>query len=132
MQRLERMSATRIVAKPVTLDALKIPIDVIALRLAQDELLLLGEGIEALGVSSAEIVEPESGFAGVWLSTGEANELFARHCEWVLPRERPAFAQGMIGGIAAKVWLEAERVLILVPAPFAHEFENNCLSVGIP
>ena len=42
-----------------------------------------------------------------------------------MPSARPALAQGAIAGIAAKVWVEAERVLILVPAPFVAEFEER-------
>ena len=121
---LDRIPATRIVATPAALDSTIWPANALALRLAADEVLLLSTSAPTLNDSYA-IIEPDAGFAGVWLPMDEAQAIFAHHCEWAMPSARPALAQGAIAGIAAKVWVEAERVLILVPAPFVAEFEER-------
>ena len=71
------------------------------------------------------IIVPEAGFAGAWLPIDEAMAFLSRECEWELPHERPTFAQGAVAGLAMKLWFEHDRVLIIVPAPFAHELEDR-------
>lgn len=121
---LNRIPATRIVATPAALDAASWPADALALRFAADEVLLLSTDAPTLNDPYA-IIEPDAGFTGAWLPMDAAQALFAHHCEWAMPQARPTLAQGAIAGIAAKVWLESERVLILVPAPFVAEFEER-------
>jgi len=140
---LNRLAATRIVAAPAALDTVAWPPGLIVLRLAADEVLLLPSGggrlrdaadvrawAPALPPKLSDayaIVVPEGGFSGQWIPAPEALALLARHCEWELPRARPAFAQGAVAGIPAKLWLEPDRVLFVVPAPFAADFQERII-----
>ena len=68
------------------------------------------------------IVEPEVGFAGVWLPV----EVVAHHVEWPLPAERPALAQGFVATVPAKVWLPDDGdALLLTAAAYADELAGR-------
>ena len=54
----------------------------------------------------------------MWLKRKEALEFLRHNCEWELPNDFPAFAQGMVAGLAMKLYFEKTRVLLMVPAPF--------------
>jgi hypothetical protein len=112
--------ALRVVAAPAVLDELAWPDGVSALRLGLDDLLVIGAHPGSLGVPAA-IVEEERGFVGWWLTADELRDRVMPHVEWPLPAERPAFAQGLIAGVPAKLWLADERALLLCMAAYAHE-----------
>lgn len=130
---LRRLEATRIVACPEVLDdafasatePASVSMSGRMLRVAPDEALCLGTlGREAIADPHA-IVERESAFFGAWCEASEAHELLARHCAWPIPRARPVLAQGAVAEIAVKLWIEPDRVLFLVPAPFAVAFAER-------
>lgn len=121
---LERLHATRVVAAPAALEAVSWPAGTLVLRTAPDEVLAIPSCAPEVSDPHA-IVESEHGFSGLWVSAEDACSLLERHCEWEAPAERPALAQGWIAEIPAKIWLEQERALLLVPAPFAAEFEER-------
>ena len=121
---LERIHATRVVAAPAALEAVRWPAGTLVLRTAPDEALVIPNCAPEVADSHA-IVESEQGFSGVWISAEEARSLLERHCEWEAPAERPVFVQGAIAAIPAKVWLEKERALLLVPVTYAAEFEER-------
>lgn len=121
---LKRFPATRVVALPSALDSLKPPTGSIALRLAADELLIMPPAQVAVNDPHA-IILPDGSFAGAWASASEAKRILERECEWELPRARPAFAQGAVAGIPVKLWLEEDRVFVVVQAPFVVEFEER-------
>ena len=125
MPELERFPATRIVSTPSALNAASLPPDAIALRIAPDELLLLGAVPVPTLHDPHAIIARETSFMGAWLGVDEAMQWLAHHCEWELPRARPAFAQGEIAGLPVKLWLEAQRVLVLVQQPFAVDLEER-------
>jgi len=107
------------------LDAAVWPQNTLALRIAPDEVFVM-PAISADFVNDQHaIVAPDAGFAGAWIVSDEALEFLQRSCEWELPRERPAFAQGAVAGLPVKLWLEADRVLFLVPAPYATDLEER-------
>ncbi len=125
---LKRIAATRIVAKAAALDAADIPQNSLALRFAADELFVtppLHDETIILAHDPHAIVIADGGFAGTWLETAAAAEFLQQHCEWEVPNGRPAFAQGAVAGIPTKLWLEAERVLFIVPAPYAADFAER-------
>jgi hypothetical protein len=95
------------------------------LRIASDEALVIPPAPAITLNDPYAIVESEGGLAGIWMPISGARMLLEHHCEWELPETRPAFCQGMVAGVPAKVWLEKDRVLFLVPAPFAHDFEER-------
>ncbi|MCW1970277.1 MAG: hypothetical protein KIH69_019365 [Anaerolineae bacterium] len=121
---LETLPFTRIVATPAALDAATWPAEALALRTAADEVLLLASSPPTIADPHA-IVVPDSGFVGTWLPAEAVRAIFEQHCEWALPAKRPVFMQGAIAGIAAKVWLEAERGLLIVPAAYKHDFAGR-------
>jgi len=61
----------------------------------------------------------------VWIDHVTAIDLLERECDWELPRDRPAFAQGIVAGLPVKVWFERERVLFIVAAPFAADLAER-------
>jgi hypothetical protein len=118
----EPLVATRIAARPAALDALALPAGVPALRLASDELLLLGD-VDVAPDDPDAIVVPDAGWAGAWLDAPVAAELLARHAEWRPPAD--GLAQGAVAGVPVKVLVTAERTLVLVPLPFAVELAER-------
>ena len=125
MHVLNRIEGTRIVATPAALASAQWPSGVLVLCLAADEVFVTAPVAAAAIADPHAIVAPDGGFAGVWLPTAEALDFLERTCEWELPHTRPAFAQGMVAGLAVKLWLEEDRVLFLVPAPFATELAER-------
>ena len=126
---VERIEATRIVAAPAALDALAWPQDAppetLILRIAPDEMLITTTLTADVVDDPHAILATDAGFAGVWVAIGEALDFLGRSCEWELPRERPAFAQGAVAGLPVKLWFEEDRVLFLVPAPYATDLEER-------
>ena len=121
---VDRMPVTRVVSTSDALDALAVPDGVVALRTAADEMLLLGN--VAFDVADPHaIVVLDTGWAGAWLDNDAAEPFLMAECEWELPSQRPAFAQGMVSHLAAKLWFEEDRTLILVPAPMAQELAER-------
>jgi hypothetical protein len=125
---LKRIAATRIVAQPNALDAANVPQSSLALRFAADELFITPPLQDESVIFSHDphaIVISEGGFAGTWLDNETAADFLQRNCVWEVPNGRPAFAQGAVAGIPTKLWLEEERVLLIVPAPYAEVFSER-------
>lgn len=127
MHVLNRIVGTRIVATPAALDSAQWPGEALVFRLAPDDVFVTAPVTAAAIADAHAIVSAEGGFAGIWLPTAEALDFLERTCEWELPHTRPAFAQGMVAGLAVKLWLEEDRVLFVVPAPFATELAERML-----
>jgi hypothetical protein len=125
----EHIDAIRIVATPAALDAAIWARGALAMRIAPDEVLVITEGEHEIARDIVKdphaIVEPDAGFAGAWVAADEALAFLERACEWELPRERPAFAQGAVADLPMKLWLEEDRVLLIVPAPYATDLEER-------
>ena len=125
MLALDRLNATRIVARPKAIDAAVWPTGALALRLAADEVLVTA-AVDATVVDDAHaIVERETGFSFVWLEHVAAIDFLERECDWELPNERPSFAQGLVAGLPLKIWFERERVLFVVASPFAADLTER-------
>jgi hypothetical protein len=122
---LERVRVVRIVAKPSALDEADYSAGVIALRIAPDELLVFSGEAPKFAADPHAIVQPDDGFSAMWLPLAEARELLSRVCDWELPARTPSFAQGAVAGLPVKLWFERDRVLFLVPAAYAHDFEER-------
>ena len=121
----QQITMQRIVALPATLDAMAWPEENITLRIAPDELLTTAE-IDAGAIADPHaIVVIDTGFSGLWSKSDRMAPILAHHCEWELPHQRPAFAQGLIAGLPVKLWLAEEEILVLVPTPLATELEER-------
>ena len=113
-----------IVATSAALDSLTLPNDVRVLRIAPDEAYLFPQTAVSLDDEWA-IVKADSGWAGVWIEMETAVSILVHTCEWELPTERPALAQGLVAGIPSKIWFAESKVLLLVPASLASEMEER-------
>lgn len=123
---VERLSGCRIVASPPALDALRATDESIFMRLAADELLIIGAAPATDAINDPHaIITNETGFAGICWPAAPALAFLARAAEWELPKSRPAFAQGMVAGLPVKLWLESERVLFVTAAPYAADLEER-------
>ena len=119
----ERLLATRISARQDALDRARWPEETLVLRLADDDAIVLPARHVDVDDPDA-IVEEDGGFAGQWVD--DLDQL-AAVCAWPLPpeSERPALVQGAVAGLPARVWVEPDRALVIVPAPLAHELEER-------
>lgn len=125
MPELSRLFFTRIVALPEALITAVWPTESQTLRIASDELLIFPPLDNITLTDPSAIILTDGSFAGVWLDEAEALPLLSQHCEWEIPSERPAFAQGAVAGVATKLWFENGRVLLIVPASMAAEFRER-------
>ena len=124
MRAPESIPGLRVVASPATLDGLALPNGVTALRLAPDDLLVIGKAMLALGGEPA-IVEMDAGFVGWWLTIEELTDHVLPHVDWPLPAARPALAQGLVAGVPAKIWLTDDRALLVCAVAYAHELAER-------
>ena len=122
MLALDRLRGVRVVAGASALDTARWEGfgEVVVMRFAPDDVLALGARSVDIDDEHA-IVEEETGFVGAWLSPDELDRVVSR-IEWPLPIRRPILAQGLIAGVAAKLWLAHDGTsLLLTAAPFAEE-----------
>jgi hypothetical protein len=120
----ELLKGRRLVAATAALDGAVWPAGALALRLAPDEVLLVGKGDLSIDDPHA-VIEADSSFSAIELSPAEARSLLQRHCDWELPTAVPSLSQGLVAALAVKVWFDQERVLLIVPTPYAHELEER-------
>lgn len=114
----------RVVATPDSLDTLTSNTNGLILRIAADEALLLEPDHPALDDPYA-IVEKDTGWWGVRVETPTMLEFLVSSASWELPPIRPVFVQGMVAGIAAKILVEDDRSLLLVPHAFAADMTER-------
>jgi hypothetical protein len=119
----EPIPALRIVASPTVLDELAPPEGAAALRLASDDLLVIGAA--SVEVAGEHLIVDEAGFVGWWLTPDEITASVLPHVDWPIPTVRPALAQGLVAGVPAKLWLTEDRSLLLCAAAYAHELEER-------
>jgi hypothetical protein len=119
----ERLPALRVVAAPEVLDGVTAPDGQPVLRVAPDELLVIGAA--SVEVTGEHLVVDEAGFVGWWLTVEEVRDQVQPRVEWPLPTARPALAQGLVAGVPAKLWLTEDRALLLCAAAYAHELEER-------
>ena len=123
MRAPEPLAALRVVAAPEALDELVVANDYPTLRLASDDVLVIGAA--SVEVTGEHLVVDEAGFVGWWLTPDEVRELVVPHVDWPLPAARPALAQGLVAGVPAKLWLAEDRALLLCAAAYAHELQER-------
>jgi hypothetical protein len=118
---LERLVVTRVVSTPEALDALEPPAGDVVMRVAPDEALVLGVVNVSVNDPHAIVIE-DTGWCAVWLDAVRATRLLDHECAWPRPSVRPAFAQGMVGHMPVKLWMEEDRMLFVVPHVSAADF----------
>ena len=124
MLALETIQGVRIVAEPLAIEGIRVAAGEIVLRLAPDDAFVLIDGpLESVDVDA--IIVEEAGFVGCWLTPAEVESRLVPHIEWPLPGTRPVLAQGLVAGVPAKLWLAADRALLLCAAPYAHDLAER-------
>lgn len=118
----EILEALRVVAEPDALDRSHWPGDSVVMRLAPDEVLVVGAESASIADPHAVIVR-EHGFCSVELPREVFDEWFSRESSWPLPAGEPAFAQGEVAGLPVKIHLDGDRVLIVTRSSLRHELE---------
>ena len=123
---VEILQGCRVVASPSSIDNAVWPTGALVLRIAPDDVLLVGAGRFEMSDPHA-IVEPDGGFCAVRMSAGRVIDLLAANASWQLPESRPCLAQGMVAGLPVKVWVEDDWALLISPTPFSSELEARLL-----
>lgn len=108
----------RVVSTVAALDAARWPDSAIVLRLAPDEAFCIGADEVSISDPHA-IALRDGGVVGAWVS--DPDRVLAPLLEWPLPVERPALVSGALGGLGARIWVDHDRALVLVAAPYATE-----------
>jgi hypothetical protein len=111
--------ATRIAAARPALDRGRWPEGALVLRTAPDEAVVIGGVVVDAVDDPHAIVEPETALFGVWMSRADATHHLDRHAAWEWRRHDGGLAQGSVAGVPVSLWLGADRVLWVVPEPFA-------------
>ena len=128
MRAPEPLRGWRVVARPEALDALEQAGVGTALRLAPDDLLLVGPGAPPPVEDDDAIVVPDAGFVSWTLDAAALDALMSAHAEWELPSRRPALAQGLVAAVPAKLWLHDDGTAQLVClAAYAAELQERVL-----
>jgi hypothetical protein len=122
---LNQITVTRVVASPAALDAAQWSADALVFRTATDELFVYPAQDQVAVDDAYAIVLRDGGHAGVWLPMTDARNFLGHECEWELPAHRPAFAQGSVAGIPAKLYFEDDRVFLVVLAAYAEDFTER-------
>ncbi len=125
MRALERLTAMRIAATPAALDAVRWPDGAIVLRVAPDEVVVLADCSAVSIADPHAIVVADTSLFGLWMAANPALAWLARECDWEWPSARPAIGQGAVAGLPITLWFERDRVLFVVPGPFAADFEER-------
>ena len=123
--KFEYLLCTRVVTTEKSADSLLPPPNTLLIRTAFDELLIIPSTDIEIDDPHAIIVHDDASYAGCWLDMDTALNFLSYTCEWELPTERPAFAQGAVAGIATKLHFEQNRVLFIVGSHVAHEMAEH-------
>ena len=124
----EPVRGWRVVARPEALDALDRAGLGTALRLAPDDLLLIGPGAAPAVDDGDAIVVPDGGFVAWTLDAAALRSLMEEHVDWELPAGRPALAQGLVAAVPAKLRLEEDGTARLIClAAYAAELQERVL-----
>lgn len=127
MPRIEDFLGTRIVASPQALDSCSWPTGAMVLRLAPDEVVVLGldepHAFEQEIDDDSAIQIVEHGFCGVRLPRADFNHWFHTGADWDLPVGSPSFAQGAVAGLPVKLLIDEENVLVVTRSSLRHELE---------
>ena len=96
-------------------------------RIAPDDLFISGVArVEPAEIDDGHaIVAPESGLSVCWMTHREFHGKIAPFVEWPIPTRLPAFAQGHIAYVPAKVWLEHDHVVLATNAAFVADLEDR-------
>lgn len=122
MPAVELLDVIRVVARPEAIASLSS--DGTVLQIAPDEALVL-DATDVEVDDEHAITVPDDGFVGVELSRSHVEEWCERESEWPLPRLVSYFVQGMVAGLAVKIWVHGEDALVMCRTSLAHDLEER-------
>ena len=120
----ESLAATRIVATPAALEAASWPPGTIAMPIAPDEALVIGDIPGDIDDPHA-IIEDEGGFVVLRLTRAELDAWMSREAEWTLPRSPTSFSQGMVAGLPVKIWVDGDLAMVLTRVSLRSELAGR-------
>jgi hypothetical protein len=118
----EMLDVIRVVATPEAIASLSS--DGVVLQVAPDEALVL----DATDVSVDDdhaIALPDDGIVGVQLTRTEVEEWCRREAEWPLPGLVSYFVQGMVAGLAVKIWMNGDDALVMCRTSLASDLAER-------
>ena len=125
----KQLHGLRIVARPAALDSARYEaIDhddpVVVLRIASDDVFAINAASVTVDDHYA-IIETESAFTGTWMTYAQFDATVRHHIEWQLPAQRPALAQGLAATLPIKLYLDVDRVMVIVSRGLVHEAQER-------
>jgi hypothetical protein len=138
----EGVGVVSVSATSGSLDALVVPGRATACRVADDELLLLSERAVANEIArevetrltvldpDALVLDTTEGWAASVIEGDDARAIFGSLSRLRLPER--GFLQGEVTHVPAKVLVEVDRILILVPAAFEHHLHSRLAWLDAP
>ena len=118
----EMLDVIRVVARPEAIASMSS--DGVVLQVAPDEVIVLDATDVAVDDEWA-ITEPDDGFGGVELTRAEVEDWCRREAEWTLPDLVSSFTQGMVAGLAVKIWINGDRALVICRTSLAKDLEER-------
>lgn len=118
----EMLDAIRVVATPDAIASLES--DGTVLQIAPDEALVLDATDVAVDDPYAIIV-PDDGLVGVLLDRAAVEDWCEREADWPLPELVSYFVQGMVAGLAVKIWVNGETALVMCRTSLAADLEER-------
>ncbi len=118
----EMLDVIRVVATPAAIDTLVS--DGVVLQVAPDEALILDATDVAVDDDHA-IAVPDDGFVGVQISRTDLERWCRREADWPLPQLVSYFVQGMVAGLAVKIWVHGDEALVICRTSLASDLEER-------
>jgi hypothetical protein len=118
----ELLDVIRVVATPEAITTMSS--DGIVLQTAPDEAIVLDATDVAVDDPYA-ITLPDDGFVGVQLARHDAESWCAREADWSLPELDTFFVQGMVAGLAVKLWVNGDTALVICRSSLARDLEER-------
>jgi hypothetical protein len=118
----EMLDVIRVVARPDAIASMSS--DGVVLQVAPDEAIVL-DATDVTVDDEWAIAEPDDGYAGVELTRTAVEEWCRRESEWALPDLVSFFTQGMVAGLAVKIWVNGDRALVICRTSLAKDLEER-------
>ncbi|MDX1448150.1 MAG: hypothetical protein R3246_03720 [Acidimicrobiia bacterium] len=118
----EMLDVIRVVATPHAIASLES--DGTVLQVAPDEALVLDATDVAVDDPHA-IVVADDGYVGVQLDRRTVEDWCQREADWPLPELVSYFTQGMVAGLAVKIWMNGEVGLVMCRTSLAAALEDR-------
>ncbi|MFP5333360.1 MAG: hypothetical protein ACLGHX_13500 [Acidimicrobiia bacterium] len=116
----EILDVIRVVATPAAIASLVS--DGTVLQVAPDEVLVLDATDVAVDDPHA-ITVADDGYVGVQLDRATVEDWCEREADWPLPDLVSYFTQGMVAGLAVKIWMNGDTALVMCRTSLAVDLE---------